>query len=522
MKSAPALLLAIVPALLIAIACTSSSSDGDATPTPTASPSSDESATPTATPKASFTFSDCRFEVPDNYDVTCGYLIVPEDRDDPDSETIRLHVAIFKSTSGAPSDDPVIYLDGGPGGKTLETLSLSFDDSFADLLFDRDVIMFDQRGVGFSEPALDCPEIDDASEESIATDLTEEEFAELFTDAAVECRNRLTSEGVDLSAYNSAESAADVADLRRVLGYDEWNLYGISYGTKLALTTARDHPKGIRSIVLDSVYPLEVDLYGEIPANTVRALNVLFDQCNADPECASAYPGLEQVLIEESQRLQANPVTTDLRNPFTGEVIRGALINGDALIGTMFQSLYDWSLFPLLPQMVFEVRDGDYELLGDLLGFFQAQDDFITGGMHLAVQCHEEAVFTSAEAVIGAAAQFSAYGEYLAADTEGFFETCAVWNDESADGIENEAVVSDISALVMAGEWDPITPPSWGVAVAANLENSTIVEFPGLGHAVSVGDSCPQSIMRRFLTSPESNLDLSCVEQMEEPDFFVP
>ena len=112
--------------------------------------------------------------------------------------------------------------------------------------------------------------------------------------------------------------------------------------------------------------------------------------------------------------------------------------------------------------------------------------------------------------------------EYLAAGTHGFFDTCAVWNDESADGIENEAVVSDIPALVMAGEWDPITPPSWGVAVAANLENSTFVEFPGLGHAVSVGDSCPQSIMRRFLTSPESNLDLSCVERMEEPDFFVP
>jgi len=520
MKPARALLLVIVPLLLVAIACTSGGSD--ATPTPSASPSPEPSATPTATPNASFTFSGCRFEVPDGQDATCGDLVVPEDRGDPKSETIRIHVAIFKSTSDSPSDDPVIYLDGGPGGNTLETLSLGFGDSFADLLFDRDVIMFDQRGVGLSEPALNCPEIDDASEESIAAELTEEELAQLFAGASGQCRDRLISDGVDLDAYNSAENAADVEDLRRILGYEEWNLYGISYGTRLALTIARDHPDGIRSMVLDSVYPPEVDLYGEGPANTVRALNVLFDQCNVDLQCAGTYPGLEQVLIQESQRLQANPVTTDLQNPFTGEVIAGALIDGDALIGAMFQSLYDETAFPILPRMVFDVRNGDYEILADLLSFFQAQDDFFTGGMHLAVQCYEEATFTSEETVFEAAAQFPAYAEYLFAGTDGFFDTCAVWTDEAADGIENEPVVSGIPTLVMAGEWDPITPPSWGVAAAANLENSTFVQFPGLGHAVSVSGLCPQSIMRRFLTSPESNLDLSCVEQMEEPDFLVP
>jgi len=512
-----------LPLLLVAVAaCTSGGSGGAATLTPTDDPSSTASLTPTATPNASLTFDNCQFSVPDGHDVTCGYLIVPEDRSDPDSDTIRLHVAVFKSTSDAPSEDAIIYLDGGPGGHTLEGLEFSFEGSFEDLLFDRDVILFDQRGLGFSEPALHCPEIDDAFLESLSEELTEGELSRLAVQAAGECRDRLNGDGVDLDSYNSAESASDVDDLRRILGYEEWNLYGISYGTKLALTIARDHPEGIRSMVLDSTYPLEVDLYADGPANTIRSLNVLFDQCDADSACAAAYPELEQVLLQEMERLQSDPTSADLFNPFTGAVFRDALIDGEALIGTLFQSMYDFTAFPLLPEMIYDVQAGDYNTLADLMGFFLAQDDFSTTGMHLSVQCHEEISFTSEQAIIDAAGEYPPYESYLASGAGELFDTCAVWSDAGAPAIENEAVVSDIPTLVMAGEWDPITPPSWGAAVAGNLANSTFVEFPGLGHGVSVGDSCPRSIMLNFLTSPESSLNLSCVERMDEPFFFVP
>jgi pimeloyl-ACP methyl ester carboxylesterase len=516
----PRLPLAFLPALLLAIACTAGSG-ADSSPTPTTTPSPDP-ATPTATPNASLTFDNCQFGVPDGPEVTCGFLVVPEDRSDPGSETIRLAFAVFKSTSDAPSEDAVIYLDGGPGGHTLETVDLSFEHFFEDLLFDRDVVLFDQRGVGFSKPALHCPEIDDAFENSLSLELDEEESSALFVEAASACRDRLSGDGVDLDSYNSAESAHDVADLRRLLRYEQWNLYGISYGTKLGLTIARDHPEGIRSMVLDSSYPLEVDLYVDGPANTVRSLNVLFDQCNADSACAAAYPDLEQVLLQEMQRLQAEPTSADLFNPYTGDVFPGALIDGEALSGTVFQSMYDYTAFPLLPEMIYDVQAENYDTLTDLLGFFLAQDAFSTTGMHLSVQCHEEISFTSEQAIIDAAAQFPPYEDYLASGVGELFETCALWSDARAPAIENQAVVSKIPTLVLAGEWDPITPPRWGADVAANLANSTFVEFPGLGHGVSVDDDCPRSIMLDFLTSPESDLDLSCADGMEEPDFFVP
>ena len=245
-----------------------------------------------------FESAQCQFEIHPGQTVDCGYLTVPEDRSQPDGPTIRLHVAIFRSHSDNPAPDPIVYLEGGPGGQALEAASLVFNRRFAPFLADRDLIMFDQRGVGYSEPALDCQELIDLTYETLAQDLSPEEILALSTEAIRSCRDRLVSEGVNLAAYNSAESAADLNDLRLALGYEEWNLYGISYGTRLALTTMRDYPQGIRSVILDSTYPLPVSINTETPANFDRALNVFFGGCATDPAGSEAYPDLETVFWE--------------------------------------------------------------------------------------------------------------------------------------------------------------------------------------------------------------------------------
>ncbi|MCA9925859.1 MAG: alpha/beta fold hydrolase, partial [Anaerolineales bacterium] len=254
------------------------------TDTPTAAPTATETAVPaptdtpepTNTPEPAyepvFETAACQFDEPEGHDVTCGYLIVPEDRSQP-NKTIRLHVAIFASESDNPAPDPVVYLEGGPGGDALEAMPFTFDDNFAPLLADRDVIIFDQRGTGYSEPSLACPESIEADLDIIDEVVPLEEEIDISLDAAAACYNRLVDEGVNLAAYNSLENAADVNDLRIALGYDEWNLYGISYGTKLAMTTMRDHPEGIRSVILDSPYPLSVSLTEDFPANAARAFD---------------------------------------------------------------------------------------------------------------------------------------------------------------------------------------------------------------------------------------------------------
>ena len=206
-----------------------------------------------ATPR--FEPGDCIFQSPAGQEPECGYLIVPEDRSNPDGNTIQIAVARFKSTNPNPPDDAMIYLEGGPGGSTLENISLSFDSLFAPYLADRDVIAFDQRGVGLSQPTLDCPELTDMTYAMLDQRITVDESVRLGAEAISACGARLQSDGINLAAYNSVESAADVNDLRQVLGYDQLDLLGISYGTRLALTIMRQQPEGLRAVILDSVWP---------------------------------------------------------------------------------------------------------------------------------------------------------------------------------------------------------------------------------------------------------------------------
>jgi pimeloyl-ACP methyl ester carboxylesterase len=294
--------------------------------------------------------TDCQFN-DDFFDVTCGSLIVPEDRANPNSIEIRLHVAIFASTSANPAPDPVVYLEGGPGGDALYFIEYSFPVLVEPLLDKRDVIVFDQRGTGYSFPRLDCPEVGNLQYDILDENLPADENIRLTIEALDVCRMRLESRGYNLAAYNSAENAADLADLRVALGYESWNLYGISYGTRLALTTLRDYPEGIRSVVIDSVLPPQVSLFDEITANADRAFNTLFLNCTRDPVCRASYPYLGSLFVETVTRLNTEPAQMYINHPLTGREYE-VLVDGNRLVALTFHALYSVDLIPLLPRII--------------------------------------------------------------------------------------------------------------------------------------------------------------------------
>lgn len=292
-------LLSVVAVVLLSTAC--SRPMATPTPVPTSTPT-EAPPTPAVTPAPQllviFEPAACPFQLPpgqiEGTTVECGYLVVPENRADPDAGTIRLAVGIFHPPGGATEPDPIIYLAGGPGGSALELLYLSFESAYQPILAaGRDLILFDQRGVGLSEPALDCPDAHELALELLdheldGEELSQEEMGVLFGDAYAACAEDLRAVA-DLAAYNTAASAADVNDLRLALGYDQVNLWGQSYGTRLALGVLRHDPQGVRSVVLDSVYPPDVDMYLESPPNLDRALGALFEACAADAACGAAY-----------------------------------------------------------------------------------------------------------------------------------------------------------------------------------------------------------------------------------------
>ncbi|MGB3904333.1 MAG: alpha/beta fold hydrolase, partial [Anaerolineae bacterium] len=216
--------------LLIAVLLISACSGGAAPTTPQPTAATPTTAEPTATveptqePVATFEEADCPFDVPEGAPVECGFVVVPEDHNDPDGPTIRLSVAVLKDQSADHQPDPVMLLSGGPGEKTVAN-ALAIGPTLAPIHPNRDLIIFDQRGAGLSEPALECPEFVQAF-----FDLLDEPDADVaqqaLFDASMACRDRLVSEGHNLSAYNTVQNAADVNAIRIALGYDQVNLYG--------------------------------------------------------------------------------------------------------------------------------------------------------------------------------------------------------------------------------------------------------------------------------------------------------
>ncbi|NDJ36472.1 MAG: alpha/beta hydrolase, partial [Chloroflexi bacterium] len=296
-----------------------------------------------------FTPGPCPFEF-GAYDIDCGTLTVPERHANPDGPTLELAVAILRSPNRAP--DPIVYLAGGPGGSAIWEVDIWLATPYVQT---RDVILIDQRGTGFSSPTLNCPEEEEGQ-----------------SNAVDRCYRRLRSEGIDLAAFNSAESAADVEMLRQALGIAEWNVVGVSYGTRLALTLMRDHGAagGIRSVVLDSPYPPEVDAYTEQGVNTLRAFDVLLDGCAADPACSAAYPDLRETFYRLLVELEDNPVDFTAYDPEYDETIDYTLTGYD-LLSEVFLAMYNTGDIPYLPKMIADIDRGDYTLIGDLyLGYW--------------------------------------------------------------------------------------------------------------------------------------------------------
>lgn len=473
---------------------------------------------PSATPErqeASYEEADCRFEPPSNVTVACGYLVVPERRDRPTERMIRLHVAVFKSTATQPAPDPVVYLDGGPGGETLKITPFVFEDRYAPLLRERDLIVYDQRGAGFSEPSLDCPELTELDFELLDDNLTAAELNRRYVEVSLACRDRLVGEGIDLSAYTSIESAADLDDLRQALGYETWNLYGISYGTRLALTAMRDHPQGIRSVVIDSVLPLTWDVT-EIPAGADRAFQRLFDGCAADEACNRAYPHLRETFARLVAELNAEPAMVRVTNPLSGER-QTVLLNGAVVVDTLFLALYSSSTIPSLPFMITAARGGNHEPLAQEAMFGALQGEFISEGMYYSVWCNEEVPFSTQAELAAADDPFPEQVGVF--DMAPFGEICAAWGAGQAAAVEDQPVISNIPTLVFAGEYDPITPPAYGRIAAQTLPNSFFFEFPGMSHGVSASGGCAQGMMREFLANPARSPDAACIAQMRGPRF---
>jgi pimeloyl-ACP methyl ester carboxylesterase len=474
------------------------------------------------TPTANYRSAPCPFQLGDGIvegqTLKCGFVTVPENRTNPNGATVQLAVAIFKSPNVQHDPYPVIRLEGGPGGPSLDNWAHFFTSAnYSRFVFNHDLIMFDQRGTGYSTPSLKCPETLQVQSETLNMRLSATDSERLQLQALSACHDRLLRSGVDLNAFNSLENAADVHDVIQALGYKQANLYGVSYGTRLALTTMRLFPSVIRSVVLDSVYPPQENR-NELPGATQRVFNVLFQGCAAQAHCDHLYPHLDSVFYQLVTELNASPAhfqaidTTTNRN-------YNVVMAGDDLVFVLFQALYLTQAIPVLPQMIFQIRDHSYTLLSQIYGTI-AFDQTFSDGMFYAVECSEDWGFLTQHditaALQGIAPQIQ---PALHNDLQTEYDACRLWHVQKSPAAQKQAVVSAIPTLVLSDEYDPITPPANGKLAAQTLQNSYYFLFPGLGHGAEYNSPCVDTIISTFEDTPTQKPSGACVAGMGEPNF---
>ncbi len=469
------------------------------------------------------------YHVPGNRRVECGYLIVPEARSDASGwrgadRSIRLFVTIVRSDNPHPKPDPVILLSGGPGVSSQSMLESEERAQLRDvILTERDLITFDQRGTGLSEPALTCPDIDRTTIESLLANDDSTTRRQRFVAAALDYRDELVRSGVNLKAFNTIESAADIDDLRRALGYQQVNLYGISYGTRLALVAMRDVSHGLRSVVLDSVVPVQVSQYADGIDNTARGFEFLFERVEADPKSAATFPHLREVFARTVERLNEEPAWVTFPHPINGDDVR-LPVTGSVFAGALCDLLYSTAAIPTLPAVIWDAQHGVFDSVIEIVAERLAGRGLRSSrGMYFCVNCCDDKV---SEDLADPIAQQAAMHPHMNALPlmefhlgEFIIPLCAAWGAREAGPAEREPVRSDVPTLILAGEYDQNTPSDWGRLAGETLTCSYFVEFPATGHGVVARGGCAASMIGAFFQDPSQRPDTACVDAIPAPDF---
>jgi pimeloyl-ACP methyl ester carboxylesterase len=499
-----------------------------ATPPPVASVSNVGTSGTVATAAASYASAPCPSPALPGYPqldfragVTCGYLTVPENRSTPDGPTIRLLVATLKAASPTPAADPIVWLTGGAGSPIIADANVAAD---LGINADRDLILVEQRGNYSSEPSLVCPEVGAFTAAAVTKAYLDPATREQSKAATTACRDRFASTGIDLAAYSTAENASDIADLRVAMGIEEWNLYGYSYGTLLALTVLRDHPAGVRSVVLDSVVPPNLKLLEEFWPAAAAGYQAIFDACAAQPSCAAAYPNVAEELVATVNRLTTTPVTVPVEDPATGATVP-VVIDGYKLANLLVQMGGAHQSFSEIPAIVHDLANGDGREAAALLLDISTSPPIGSTGLSLGVYCPEYGAQTSPSQVRTRGKEaLPQFPDAVLEQTPQlpFFENCAIWDVGTAPPEVHTPVVSDVPVLMMAGTFDTITAVAWIEVVAPGLPNSQTVVVPGVGHETIKSGPCPVSMMNEFLDNPMEPVDHTCVDNLALPTFTTP
>jgi pimeloyl-ACP methyl ester carboxylesterase len=448
----------------------------------------------------------------------CGYLVVPERRDRPGGPDIALPVVVVRAEPAELRGLPLLVLPGGPGDELVSGAPYLVSRGLRALAAGREVVFFGQRGTRQASPSLHCNELDQLNAAARAQHFTPAALRERAPEAYRACRARLEASGIDLSAYNSAESVADLLDLTETLGLDRMVLYGQSYGSRLALLLAQARPEGIQAMVLDDALPNQTDFLLERPRAADGAFRLLFQQCAADPECAAAYPDLELRFHWLLDRLAGEPLTVAVRDQ-AGRT-RQLSLTGEQVAAALYAGLAVSAYLADVPLAIAAFEQGNGQ---PLQGLLESATTLNPGGLYFSIVCREYVGLWQPEQTSAARAGPRPELADLFGGFESLQQQCRSWGVPPAESNERQPIASEVPTLLLAGQNDPITPPAFAAEAARLLTRAQVLALPGVGHnALSGGGACTAQIAAAFLADPTGQLDLACLDSLGPPPFTGP
>lgn len=441
--------------------------------------------------------------VPADYEqkhgIQCGWVAVPANHQLPDGRSIRLWTARVRGTGSERHEDPVLYINGGPGIATVDSILPYLDESKTTALLreGRDLILFDQRGSGRSEESL-CPDLAKALNTINAAGLAPAVKDERQIAEYTKCRTSLEATGTDLRNYTTRATVQDMEVIRRAFGVTQWNLAGISYGTLVALDSMRTHPSAIRSVVLNSPYPPNSAAWAEQITVAAAGFEAIDRECAAQPRCRKRFGSIMPKLEATLARLKRAPLKD-------GEKV----IDGGQWVSAIWPLAVRSSTVKFVPLAIDRAHSGDTTLIKKMVAMFSGGDSFggYSPAQAYAIMCHES----------GRTTDWYARARSLhpsmvsdATDTNAD-RLCTTFRPGFADAAFFAPVSSSIPTLIYFGSFDPATPAIDAYQTVRFLSRATLVEVRGASHGPMVEDECTAGIARSFLAKPTALVDGSCI-----------
>ena len=466
---------------------------------------------PNLPPKPSVTLRPCRLPGLDT-ELRCTDIAVPERRQPETAPTagpprsIYIHVAILAATARAHRVDPIFVLAGGPGQAATAIAGTVFP-LFAQLNRDRDIVFMDQRGTGRSNPLACTP----PAEGGLGAAL---DLATLVHSVGL-CAAKLRAAGNDLTQYLTTDAVKDIDDVRSRLGYTRINLWGASYGTRVALEYLRQYPEHVRTAILDGPAPAGLNLPISYAIDADEALTRLISDCEKNSECATTHPELEQQIDALFERLHDGSISTTLTQPLTGRPLP-ITVTRDVFAAWLRAPLYTSVTSSLLPVAIAQAALGNFNALAALnFAVSEGASEDISLGMHLSVMCGED-MRNISPADLERVDQ-TRFGRVF---YEQYLQLCAVWPTRPAPASFYAPIVASVPVLILAGGLDPITPPRRGAPLLAGFAQAKELIAPHVAHGVSMQGCAPDLIEKFVQSANPARIDGSCLAKIPRPPFF--